>query len=217
MPRRGSALGELGRRWLGVDAETGEILFPARPELVAPRRYGFHATLKAPFRLAQGIRVDDLVRRAGAFAARTLPVTAGPLKLDTLGRFLALVPSERSDGLTALAWDCVREFDSLRAPMTEGDLARRPALSPADRDRLVRWGYPWVGDAFRFHMTLTSSLEADGIETSRTAIGPLVAPLAAHPLEIDDLCICGDPGPGRMFTVLERIPLSGAPAPRRTA
>src|SRR5262249_2220033 len=48
-------------------------------------------------------------------------------------------------------------------PLTDADRARRnPArLTPRQRDYLERWGYPYVMEEFRFHMTLTGRLEAN--------------------------------------------------------
>src|SRR5690606_21547575 len=63
-PAEDSALNRLASRWLGRCAYTGtrypptgigEITPAAQEEITAePRRYGFHATLKPPFRLPQG-------------------------------------------------------------------------------------------------------------------------------------------------------------------
>ena len=70
-PAAGSAWDRFGASWLGRSAHTGVSL--AQPEIRgldaarfraltgAPRRYGFHATLKPPFRLAAGCTPDDLL------------------------------------------------------------------------------------------------------------------------------------------------------------
>ena len=62
-------LWRLGSEWLGRCAVTGQPAQPPRIDALtaeelrtltaAPRRYGFHATLKAPFRLADGAAVAD--------------------------------------------------------------------------------------------------------------------------------------------------------------
>jgi 2'-5' RNA ligase len=74
-----------------------------------------------------------------------------------------VIPVEPTRELEQLAADCVREFDSFRAPLTPDDRARRnPAkLSARQRDYLDRWGYPYVMEEFRFHMTLTGRLNAE--------------------------------------------------------
>ena len=169
-PVLGSDLDRFGAGLLGYDAFGGANLpFPedvtqAAPdwqELTAdPRKYGFHATLKAPFRLAPGKTEVELLSACSAFAAtpRAIPVIK-PV-VGSISGFIAVIPETPPPELIRLAADCVTEFDSFRAPLTEADRARRnPArLTPEQRDHLNRWGYPYVMDDFRFHMTLTGRL-----------------------------------------------------------
>ena len=66
VPLSASALWERACRWLGRDPESGAVYAqPAVPGFAAeeiraltqsPRNYGFHGTLKAPFRLAEGVQ-----------------------------------------------------------------------------------------------------------------------------------------------------------------
>jgi Protein of unknown function (DUF1045) len=53
-------------------------------------------------------------------------------------------------------------FDAFRAPMSAAERARRVAsgLSPGQLNHLDRWGYPYLFDEFRFHMTLTGRVRA---------------------------------------------------------
>jgi putative phosphonate metabolism protein len=169
---RDSALDRFGAQLLGYDAWTGEELsFPdfamqAAPDWEQltqdPRKYGFHATLKAPMPLASGITETEFLAACAAFAAkpRTTPVIT-PM-VDAISGFIAVVPSQSSGELERLAADCVREFDSFRAPLTPEDRARRnpSALTPRQQELLDRWGYPYVMEEFRFHMTLTGRLDA---------------------------------------------------------
>jgi len=165
---RGSALDHFGAEHLGYDARTGDDLafpdgLPAdwRELTRDPRKYGFHATLKAPFALAPGANEAALAAACADFARtqRAIPVIA-PV-VDSISGFIAVVPAESSDELTQLAADCVRAFDPFRAALTPEDRARRKPerLTPRQRDGLDRWGYPYVMDQFRFHMTLTGRLE----------------------------------------------------------
>ncbi|HEY2248690.1 MAG TPA: DUF1045 domain-containing protein [Bradyrhizobium sp.] len=165
---RGSALDHFGAEHLGYDARTGDDLsfpdgLPAdwRELTSDPRKYGFHATLKAPFALAPGGNEAALAAACADFARtlRAIPVIA-PV-VNAISGFIAVVPAESSDGLTQLAADCVRAFDPFRAALTpEGRARRNPdALTQRQRDHLDRWGYPYVMEEFRFHMTLTGRLE----------------------------------------------------------
>jgi Protein of unknown function (DUF1045) len=67
------------------------------------------------------------------------------------------VPRRPTPALAALASHCTTSFDVFRAPMTKKERVRRMAshLSPSQMQNLDRWGYPFVFEDFRFHMTLT--------------------------------------------------------------
>ncbi|MCK1388947.1 DUF1045 domain-containing protein [Bradyrhizobium sp. 21] len=168
-----SALSRFGAELLGYDAYTGdELPFPADALHVAPdwrditadpRKYGFHGTLKAPMALAPGKTEAELMAACATFAgeARTIPVIR-PV-VDSISGFIAVIPAEPAGDLQQLAADCVRDFDSFRPVLTEEDRARRKPekLSERQRDYLDRWGYPYVMEEFRFHMTLTGRLDVE--------------------------------------------------------
>src|SRR4051794_36469410 len=85
-PAPGSVLDDFGARLLGYDAHSGDDLpFPAdvtsaRPDwhevTQDPRKYGFHATLKAPMALTAGRTEAELAAACESFAgiARPIPV-----------------------------------------------------------------------------------------------------------------------------------------------
>jgi putative phosphonate metabolism protein len=218
-PRPETALAQFGARWLGWDVDRGaavEALETAGlPRAIhgavteEPRHYGFHATLKAPFRLAEGATESDLVGMAASFAAGRTALTAAPLRFGPLATFLAFTPSEWSPPLHDLAADCVADFDAFRAPPTEAELAKRrkAGLSAAQESLLARWGYPYVMAEFRFHLTLTGPLENELRARVGEALQPRVGPLLTEPLAIDDLTLCVEPTPTAGFRVLRRFPL----------
>ena len=153
-PAPGSGLDRFGATLLGYDAFTGDDLpFPegvlqATPDWRGltgdPRKYGFHATLKAPMSLAPGRTEAELISTCEAFAAMPRAI---PLIIPVVGSisgFIAVIPAEPPAELMRLAADCVTEFDSFRAPLTEADRARRnpSQLTPRQREHLDRWGYP---------------------------------------------------------------------------
>ncbi len=188
------ALGRAGADWLGWDARTG-----AGDAAGAPARYGFHATIVPPFRIVG--EVGDLARAARALAARQEPVDLGRLTVRDLDGFLALVPSKNP---AALAAAMVEGLYGFRAPLTEADLARRRAagLTPAQDALLERWGYPYVMDEFRMHLTLTGRAPADGARArAEEAFGPL-----AGPHRIEALSLAGEDAEGR-FHLVEDLPL----------
>ena len=100
---------------------------PAWAELTRePRKYGFHATLKAPFRLAAGIR-RNRARRGASSLCRHPPNAAGDrAAIQALGRFIAIVPGERNVAVDRLAADCVMAFDRFRRPPTADEKRQTP-------------------------------------------------------------------------------------------
>ena len=129
-----------------------------------PRRYGFHGTLKPPMALIDDVSETDFLAAVGRFAASQRTFNTPPLALAELSDFLALVPTGRSPELQDLADHCVIEFDEFRRPAGEEELARRRAagLSPRQDELLLRWGYPYVLEEWRFHLTLTGRLAGCG-------------------------------------------------------
>ncbi len=220
-PAPGTALSAFAEAWLGRDAMRGSLLpQPKVPGLsterllaltAEPRLYGFHATLKPPFRLADGCQVDDLETAVADHARRHAPICLPFLKLDRLGSFFALVPENRSDAARALAAGCVMAFDAFRAPAPPGETARRRAagLTPAQEENLQRWGYPYVLEEFRLHYTLTGPVrdedEADLLQRYLAAatIGPGTGVL------IDALWLFAQAAPGAPFRIKQRYALSG--------
>jgi putative phosphonate metabolism protein len=218
-PAAESDLARFGDRWLGRDAETGEAgqqleldgldADRLRALTEAPRHYGFHGTLKPPFHLAQGCDVDDLRRAMAGFAARQAPFEIAALQLREIGDFLALVPADPAPALSSLADACVTEFDAYRAAPDAAELAKRHAagLTPRQAELLARWGYPYVLDEFRFHLTLTGPI-ADPTERTRVAglLQPLVAPLLGQPMPVRELSLFHQPDRATAFRLIQRIP-----------
>ncbi|MFN0113658.1 MAG: DUF1045 domain-containing protein [Paracoccaceae bacterium] len=205
--------------WLGWDADAGrEVAHPDLPGLPgtpaalteAPRRYGFHGTLKPPFRLAPGATPDALAAAAAALAARLRPVEFPCLRFAAIGGFLALVPEGEARDLTTLAAAAVENLDRFRAPPDDAEIARRRPdwLSERQRKYLARWGYPYVMDEFRFHLTLTGDIGRDAAAETATALAPWFAPVLPRPFRIGELCLFAELPDGR-FRVLHRYPLSG--------
>lgn len=211
-PDRYSPWREFGARWLGRDESDNSalpqpVLDGITPQTFSqitqePRRYGFHATLKAPMRLATGCDETDLMRRLNTLASTLKPVALGRLRAAGLGDFVALVPDTEPVGLQALAAACVRELDSLRAPLSEADRARRRADRLDERaiELLDLYGYPHVMERFRFHLTLTGSVDPATAQTVIRAVTPEIDRLnTAAQLSLDRLCLFVERKPGDPF------------------
>lgn len=212
-------LSDFGAAWLGWDAAAATAVahpdVPGLPRPIAeptstPRKYGFHGTLKPPFRLADGCTAGELRDAVAALAARLAPVQLDGLELAELGRFVALVPEGDTADLGSLAAAVVEQLDAFRAPPNAAELAKRRAtgLSARQEANLIRWGYPYVMEEFRFHLTLTGPLQPGEGEQILAALRPVIAPVLTKPVQIREICLFGEAADGR-FRILQRDVLSG--------
>jgi putative phosphonate metabolism protein len=220
-PKSQTPLAQFGASWLGRDPASGNHVERLAVDGLSvdeitdatssPARYGFHGTLKPPFALQDGKTRSDLETALADYSAQTSPITCGPLMLKSIGRFLALVPTNPVDDLLSLAASLVRNLDDFRKPEDAAAMDKRRAVGLSERQEanLVAWGYPYVMDEFRFHLTLSNKLEADQIERFEAALRPLVRPLCEAPFAITDICLFGDPGDGKPFRLLQRFALTG--------
>jgi len=173
-----------------------------------PRKYGFHGTIKPPFRLAKGVTPADLTDGLRGLCADFAAVPMASLQLAQIGRFFAMVAPDENPAIGAIAADCVQKLDHFRAPLNDQELARRRAAKLTDRQEelLAAWGYPYVLEEFRFHLTLSGPVDAPDAVATRlreATAGPL-----RRALSLDSLCVSGEDADGR-FRVIERIPFGG--------
>lgn len=227
-PAAESPFWRFGCAWLGRDPERGGA--PARPSLGgdaaqdwdetaveavtrSPANYGFHATLKPPFRLSEGTTREQLLTAAAAFAKRQRPFRCADVGVAALGRFIAFRLLEPSFEMQALAARAVESLDAYRGPQTEEELAKRRAAGLTERqERMLKaWGYPYVMDEFRFHMTLTGAIADDGRrERLAVDLARLAEDAGARgPMLVDGLALYEQPEPGAPFRLFRRLPFGG--------
>jgi putative phosphonate metabolism protein len=219
-PSATSDLWERAATWLGRDASDGDVFDGPvagieRARLLnltqSANRYGFHATLKAPMALADGAAEADLREALTAFVARHQPLDLGLPKITSLGGFLALTVAEQ-DALQDFAAHVVEDFDVFRAPMSVKDRAARvgKGLSERQIELLDAYGYPYVFEEFRFHMTLTDRLdEADAADIA-SAAGTWFAPVLEEPLLLDRLSLFHEADAGTPFRRIADFKLGSA-------
>jgi Protein of unknown function (DUF1045) len=221
-PRPDSLWWTLWSQWLGRDAITQQsIPLPelegVEPQVLKslvkdPARYGLHATLKAPFVLQAHHSLDDLRAQVQAIASNAEPF-ALELKLEKLNHFFALTPTGSTDSINRLAKEVVSRLDPLRASLTEEDLKRRrlsplTPLTPREDELLVQWGYPYVMECFRFHLSLTgplTALDASVEGLIQKALSERLLQLKSRPYEVDSLCLFEEAHPGAAFSLIERF------------
>lgn len=205
-----------GSAWLGWDSEVGTALahpkvsgLPATPEdlTATPRKYGFHGTIKPPFALVAGMTVDMLDAAARTFCETRAPVVIPALEVRRLGGFIAIIPAEPSDALAELAAATVQALDPFRAPASEGELARRRKAGLTERQEalLQQWGYPYVLEEFRFHLTLTG--RAPNADATRDALAAHFAPVLPAPFTVASLALMGEDAKG-VFHLIHRYTLA---------
>lgn len=212
-PAEDDALTEKASRWLGRSAFSSTSYNDYRDyaEITAePRRYGFHATLKAPFELSVERAEAELVDTLHAFAKRWQPLEIPRVVIGSLGPFFALVPDRVHPPLQDFAAEVVEYFEPFRAPLSQTDIERRRPQSLTDRQRqnLSLWGYPHVMEDFRFHMTLTGPVEEDAREKMANLLAAEFADFTDRPLAISGLGLFIEPARGDDFKIHSWLPLS---------
>ncbi len=211
-PDPDSHVAAFGAAWLGWDLHSGKSAPQMRIDgfdlgsiTKRPRKYGFHGTLKAPFRLVEGVNEDAVLDAAHEFARHHAPLDLDRFELARLGRFLALRPVAQAPNFTDMAGEIVEWFEPFRAVSSPEELARRrkTKLSARQEGYLEEYGHPFVKEDFRFHMTLTGPL--DDTDAVREVLTPMLAPFLSVPWWLDALSICGEREDG-FFEEIARIP-----------
>lgn len=200
--------------WLGWDLARGcAVRHPSAGFDLAQitqdaRKYGFHGTIKPPFRLAAGVTAQDLAQGLGKLASSLAPVRMEGLDIVDLQGFLALCPMGDGAALADLGAEVVRALDAYRAPLTPAEIARRrpETLTDRQRDLLAIYGYPFVMEEFQFHLTLTDRLDAAAMPAAHTAAVAHFSAVLPRPFVLGDLCLCGQDAAG-LFHLLHRYPL----------
>lgn len=220
-PPEDCALARTSARWLGRDAFSGERLeqpafgaiSPARlAELTAaPRRYGLHGTLKPPISLRAGRTLAEFDQAVAALAAKQAAFSFA-VEIEQLANFLAWRPLNETGRIAAVAAACVTELDEFRAPAGEAELARRRAggLSAQQELMLQRWGYPYVLEEFRFHLTLSEAVAGEEARQLLAMLKAGGAGLPIEPLRFDSLVMFMEPAPGADFRVIARYGFDGS-------
>jgi hypothetical protein len=218
-PRESSPWWQIWSEWLGRDAGTLTSMSPPsipgidpivmRSLLKEPSRYGLHATIKAPFRLNLNVDLDELKSRTQEIALQYEPFELD-LSLERLKNFFALTPVRDVHLINQLAKHVVRDLDRFRLPLNEQDIAKRRllGLSPHEDQMLLKWGYPYVMESFRFHISLTGRLDMldEGEENKvREAILKRLESLSKHPFIMDSLCLFEEPSSGADFLMTQRF------------
>ncbi|MDR2455433.1 MAG: DUF1045 domain-containing protein [Deltaproteobacteria bacterium] len=133
----------------------GRSLWDPKAGPSAPKAsiYGFHATLVAPFRTLSS--KGALLETLNDAASKLKPVRIDKLALAGLPPgFPAIVPLFQPPELSELEASLVTAMNKHRRPPAPGEAARRGLLSARQAQLNQKWGYPFVFEEFRYHLTL---------------------------------------------------------------
>jgi putative phosphonate metabolism protein len=225
-PRPEDPLWAFGSSVIGYDAASGKPVSRPPPLEVAlehwaaltadPRHYGFHATLKAPFRLAENAKPQHLSEAVRGFCEGGQALNPFALEVRMIGDFLALVPVFAPDDLDSFAASVVTSFDGFRAPLSLDERDRRLAagLSRRQIGNLDKWGYPYVLEDFRFHMSLTGKVRDEGLrhEMQEALAERIHRETGGAAFALDALVLFTQKARGEAFRVHERHAINGGRA-----
>lgn len=216
-PQSHTPLWEMGTNWIGRDALTGKLVMPRHDVQVtelerqaltySPAHYGLHATLKAPFELNAGMSYEGLRESLAEFVAGQKSFELPALKLKNMDDFVALVPKPASERLSLLAQACVETFDEFRLPLSPQELSHRQStsLTRQQHELLLKWGYPYVMESFRFHITLTNRTYRNQCDRVIEGLCEEVEKLNHSRVDFDGLCLFCQADRRQPFTLLERF------------
>ena len=222
LPDPSSNLWEKGSRWLGRDACLGadipcDIKLPhglTNHEVLVktPALYGFHATLKPPMYLGSNKTKDQLYMEVEAFADQNKPIPIPALKVKKLGNFLALVPGEHCLKIKDFARRCVISLDKYRAEPSDLELERRRAsgLSKRQNELLIQWGYPYVMEEFKFHLSLTGKIDSKCATTLQPFLSEYFKETEIAALRLDRIAILSQSDSKSPFILEEFFSLRGS-------
>jgi len=208
-PAVGSELAEFGRFVMSRQPIPDD--HPDRIEVTSrAAHYGFHSTLKAPMELAESVTERDLLTSVEQFCQSRNSVPLTGLAPSVLDGFHALKVTESTE-LDQFAADVVTAFEPHRAPLTAADRARRnpDALSARQVEYLDTFGYPYVLNEFRFHMTLSYRIENAEVSSSYAAwLTDLFNDIVTEAPRIDRLAVFSQPDRDTAFTRVAEFPVN---------
>lgn len=217
-PEKGSPLEEFGRLWLGRNGVATNAAPPVVPGVTEERlmaltenarRYGFHGTLKPPFELNPRSSREALMEVVRLFAKSCAPLELPPLELAIIGKFIALTPVRSSVQLEALAALCVRTFEGFRMPLSKDQMAYylRNKLTVHQTQMLEHWGYPYVMEEFRFHISVTDRIDNDAErEAVMQTVQKMTVGVVNKPIVVRDVAVFYQPDRDQPMEVIARVP-----------
>ncbi len=103
----------------------------------------------------------------------------------------------------------MRAFEGYRVPLTEDQVVsyKLNRLTVHQEQMLEHWGYPYVMEEFRFHISVTDRIEnlAERKEVMK-ALEIFATPVLGKPIMVGDIVVFGQASPEEPMLAIERIP-----------
>ncbi|MDR1656170.1 MAG: DUF1045 domain-containing protein [Deltaproteobacteria bacterium] len=208
VPKKDSLLYSLGRDTLGYCIYEGLKYSSPNPVQVKAAKYGFHGTIVAPFRTNLSAQV--LAGTLSWAALRLSPVNLTGLKAMALPNgFPALALVDPNPELSKIESSLVRLLTPLRLPLNLIEIQSRGQLPPKQLEYALQWGYPWVFEYFRFHLTLGDVEDQPMLSERVCRLSKVFTPELLAGEVLDQLSLCVQPSPHDSFKVLATFGLDG--------
>ena len=202
-----------GKCWLGWDPYKGEETtksdlsklpsFKKFSSLVlTPKQYGFHGTIKAPFKLKNEYTYNDLENKVREISKQIHSFYFDQLIIKKLGNFIGLIPTNNLK-VNAVSNKFVEELDYLRDELSENEIKKRKPhkLTSNQKQMLFKWGYPYVFDEFKFHLTLTSKLNVVEIDDVLRSLQNILKQVNLNKISFNNICIFGQKSDEKFYFV----------------
>ena len=212
-PIENCELDVFGKCWLGWDPYKGvEITKSYPPKLpnlqkfsrfvLAPKQYGFHGTIKAPFRLKDGYTYNDLENKVGEISKQIHSFHLDKLIIKKLGYFIALIPTNNLK-VNEVSNKFVEGLDYLRDELSENEIKKRNPIKLTSRQKkmLFKWGYPYVFNEFKFHLTLTSKLNIEEIDDVFKSLQNILTQFNLIKINFNSVCIFGQKSDEKFYFI----------------
>ena len=226
LPKKNSSLENFGKNLLGRDINKKKKISLTRRQKYfinrgftyfdelkdyceQPAKYGFHATLKAPFRLKRNVKTKNFYDVISHIAAQHSRFKIKGLKIVYSKKFTLITSRKPNKLLINLENDLVKHLDTFRAELNKTEIKKRipDSLTFKQNKYLKEWGYPFVLDQYKFHMTLMNQNNNKLSNKQKLELEKLIYKISNNLLEFNEISLLGENKNG-YFEEIKRFKLN---------
>ena len=226
LPKKNSSLENFGKNLLGRDINKKKKISLTRRQKYfinrgftyfdelkdyceQPAKYGFHATLKAPFRLKRNVKTKNFYDVISHIAAQHSRFKIKGLKIVYSKKFTFITSRKPNKLLINLESDLVKHLDTFRAELNKTEIKKRipDSLTFKQNKYLKEWGYPFVFDQFKFHMTLMNQNNNKLSNKQKLELEKLIYKTSNNVIEFNEISLLGENKNGH-FEEIKRFKLN---------